>query len=191
MKQPIHILYLSGFGDNYDSYRLRLLKLWRFRGVSVELVPMRWESQETFAQKLARVDQAIDQAAGKRIVIVGESAGGNMAVHVYARRPNDIYRVMGLCGKASHPETVGQRYYDRSPAFKTAMEGLNDATALLTEVQKREFVSIHPLYDSVVPVRETLLPGCRQVRLWTVGHFFAIMTALTVFAPLIVREAKR
>lgn len=191
MKQPIHIIYISGFGRSYDSLRKRALSLWRFRDVSVELVSMRWEGQETFEQKLARVEQAIDKAAGKQIVIVGESAGGGMAVHVYARRSGDIHKVMALCGKVSHPETVGQGYYDRSPAFKTAMHKLDDATNTLTSTQKQQFVSLHPLYDPVVPVRETLLHDCRQVRLWSVGHQLSIFLGLTVFAPIIVREARR
>lgn len=191
MKQPIHILYLSGFGMDHDSLRLRMLKLWRFRNVTIELVPMRWESNETFEQKLARIDQAIDRAAGKQIVIIGESAGGSMAVHMYARRSDDLYKVMGLCGKASQPETVEERYYARSPTFRVSMERLNESIGQLSEDQRKRFVSIHPLYDPTVPVSETLLPGCKRIRLWTVGHLFAITVALTIFSPLLVRAVRK
>ena len=191
MKQTIHILYLSGFGAKHDSFRLRALSHWRFRGVTVELVPMRWESDEAFEQKIARLDQAIDRAVGKQIVLLGESAGGSVAVHMYARRPDDFYKVMTLCGKNSHPETVGESYYQRSPAFRTSMQRLNDAIATLTLEQRQQFVSIHPLYDPVVPVRETLLPGCRQVRLWLAGHFFTIVIGLTILSPIIIRTIKK
>lgn len=191
MTQPIHILYLSGFGSNYDAHRLRALKWWRFKGVSVELVPMQWEGKETFEQKIIRIDRAIDRAAGKRIVIIGESAGGSMAVHMYARRPDDLHKVMTLCGKNSRPETVGENYYRRSPAFRVSMERLNASTDSLSDKQCQGFVSIHPFYDSVVPVRETLLPDCRQVRLWSIGHSITICLALTLLAPIIVRSVRK
>lgn len=158
--------------------------------MTVELVPMTWDAG-TFEQKLARIDRAIDRARGKRIVIIGESAGGSMAVHMYARRPDDLYKVMTLCGKNSHPETVNPLYFERSPAFKTSMERLNESLAQLTDQQRQRFVSIHPLYDPLVPVRETILPGCRQVRLWVVGHFPVVVLALTVLSPLVVRSARR
>lgn len=191
MSLPIHILYISGFGNRYELLRLRILKRWHYRDVTVELVPMRWTGKESFEQKIARIDRAIDRAVGKRIVIIGESAGGSMAVHMYARRPDDFYKVMGLCGKASHPETVGERYFERSPAFRTSMERLNDSIAQLSNKQKREFVSIHPLYDPVVLIPQTLLSGCRQVRFLSFGHLFSIFLALTIFSPLVVRTAKR
>lgn len=191
MKQSVHILYLSGFGSKYDAWRLKLLKWWRYRGVTVELVAMKWEGRETFEQKVARVDQAVDRAKGKRVVIIGESAGGSMAVHMYARRPEDFYRVMTICGKNARPETVGQQYYDRSPAFRTSMERLNKSIEALSSEQRSNFVSIHPLYDSVVSVRDTLLPGCKQVRLWTIGHGLAIASALTIFSPTVIRQARK
>jgi pimeloyl-ACP methyl ester carboxylesterase len=192
MKRPaIHILYLSGFGSRYDKFRLKALRLWRYKNVSIELVPMRWEGKETFEQKLVRIDRAIDRVNGKRVVIVGESAGGSMAVHIYARRPDDIQRVITICGKNSHPETVGEDYFERSPAFRTTMERLNDATKLLTKNQRHEFVSIHPMYDSVVPVRETMIAGGRCKRLWTIGHGLTIALVLTVLSPLLVRIVRK
>ncbi|MDB5183633.1 MAG: hypothetical protein JWO07_314 [Candidatus Saccharibacteria bacterium] len=188
MKQPIHILYLSGLGDNYDRFRLRALKLWRFRGVTVELVPMVWHSG-TFEQKLARIDQAVDRAHGKRVVLIGESGGGTMAIHMMARR-DDLYKVMTLCGKNTHPEGVSSIYTRNNPPFKVSLDHLNDSLGQLTTKQKKQFVSIHPLYDPVVPVRETLLAGCKQVRLPAIGHLVVIGLALTILSPILVRAAR-
>lgn len=191
MKNQLHIIYLSGFGSNYDPYRLRLLRHWKFRGVTVELVPLRWEGNETFEQKIARVDQAMDRAAGKRIVLLGESAGGSMAVHMYARRPDDFYKVMTICGKNAQPETVSDTYYRRSPAFRTSMEQLNESIRLLTKKQRQRFVSIYALHDAVVPARETFIADCKRVRLWSVGHLATIFLALTLYCPTVVRQAKK
>lgn len=152
---------------------------------------MKWESKETYEQKIARIDQAIDRAKGKRVVIIGESAGGSMAVCMYARRPNDVAKFMTVCGKNNHPETVGERYYDRYPVYREVMGQLTEALKQLSDDQRKAFVSIHPLYDPVVPVRDTLLPGCRRVRLWSIGHALSILLALTILSPIVIRAAKR
>lgn len=191
MKQPIHIIYLSGFGTKYDTYRLMLLRKWRFKNVTAELLPLRWEGNESFEQKVARIDQAIDRVKKKRIVLLGESAGGSMAVHMYARRPDDFYKVMTICGKNAHPETVGEYYYRRSPAFRTSMDRLADSTRELTKAQRQKFVSMYPFYDSVVPVKDTLLADCKKVWLFSTGHLFTIFLSLTLFSPIVVKHARK
>lgn len=150
---------------------------------------MNW-SEGTFEQKISLIDNAIDQASGKRIVLIGESAGGSMAVHMLARRPDDFYRVMTICGKNSHPETVGRDYKEKSPAFAESMKHLNQSISTISPSDLRQFVSLHPVHDPLVPVSDTLLPGCRSVRLPLIGHTIVILAALTVFSPIVVRAAR-
>jgi pimeloyl-ACP methyl ester carboxylesterase len=190
MTKQIHILYIPGFGGSYDGFRRWVLRRWRFADVSVEMVAMKW-NEGTFTEKIDAIDDAIDRARGKRIVLIGESAGGSMAMHMYARRPNDLHKVMTICGKNSHPETVGSGYLRKNPAFRESMDNLNESLSKLTDEQREKFVSIHPYYDPVVPVRDTLLPGCQQVKLWAVGHLTVIALALTVLSPIVVRAAKQ
>ncbi len=189
MAEPIHIIYLPGFGGKYDNLRMKMLRRWRFRNVTVEMIPIRWK-RGTFEQKIAVIDRAIDRANGKRIVLIGESAGGSMAIHMYARRAHDLHKVMTLCGKNTHPETVGKPYFDHSPAFKDSMDQLNQSIKKLSSEQKRRFVAIRPIYDPLIPIETMLLSNCKRVRLPVVGHLFAILMALTIFSPLLVRAAK-
>ncbi len=190
MSGATHIIYVPGFGDGYDSVRRRLLSRWRYDGVTVELLPMSWKSDEAFEQKIVRIEQAIDRAAGARIVLVGESASGSMAVHAYARRSVDIAKVITICGKNTHPQNVMSRYYTKYPVFRDSMDNLGESIARLDDAARRRFVSIHPLYDPVVSVRDTLLPGCREVTIWAVGHLFVIFLVLTVWSGKVIREAK-
>lgn len=190
MSRPIHVIYIPGFGNKFDTFRSWILDRWKYKGITMQLVPMNWESG-AFDAKLRSLNQAIDAAKGKRIVLIGESAGGSMVVHSMADRPKDLFKVVTLCGKNSQPETVGQSYFDRSPAFKQSMQKLNQSIEQLSAKQCAEFVSIHPIYDPTVPVRETLLPGCRRVRLWVVGHQFTILLALTLYSPIVIRTLRR
>lgn len=188
--QPIHIIYIPGFGGKYDNFRLWAIKKWKYFGASAEFLPMKW-GQGTLEQKLAAIDDAIDRASDKRVVLVGESAGGSMVIHTMARRGDTIYKAMTVCGKNGHPEKVGQIFYDRSSAFKESMELIVESASALTSKQKAEFVSIHPLYDELIPREDMLLEGCRQVRLLSIGHLFSIILALTVYAPVVIFAAKR
>lgn len=151
---------------------------------------MNWTNEGTLDQKMTAIDQAIDRAKGKRVVLVGESAGGGMVIHMMARR-DDIDAGITVCGKNSHPETVGEHYLGRSPAFRTLIENLNGSLDGLTAKRRSRIVSITPLYDGLVPVREMLLPGVRQTRVFSVGHFVTILMMLTLYSPIVARLARR
>lgn len=185
------MIYISGFGDRYDTVRRRLLARWRYEGVTVELLPMKWGSDESFDKKLSRINQAIDRVRGRRIVLIGESASGSMAIHVYAKRLEDIAKVVTLCGKNNHPENVQPRYFAKYPAFKACMARLNDSMRNLNESARRRIVSMHPLYDPVVTVADTRVSGCREVTLWSVGHLFVILQLLTIWSHKVIEEIDR
>ena len=151
---------------------------------------MKWGTG-TFEQKIARIDQAIDRASDKRIVLLGESAGGSMVVHTMARRGGDIHKAMTICGKNTNPQTVGQSYYDKYPTFKASMDVLNESLKKIGVRDRQKFISIHPLFDPVVPVKDTKIKGGKDVTLPVYGHFVAIGFGLTVLSPIIVRAARR
>lgn len=191
--QSTHVIYIPGLGDNYDPTRRCLLGLWRYRNITTELIPMEWSVDDGFELKRQRVYTAIDRARSKnkRIVIVGESAGGSMAVNVYAARTKDIAHVVTLCGKNTHPETVSPQLYKKNPAFRDSMNSVDESIRLLSDNARRHFTSIYPLHDPVVPVHETLLAGCRQVRIFAYGHLVPILLLISLFSAVVVREIRR
>lgn len=187
----IHILYISGLGDRYDPGRRFFLRFWQLFGVTAELVPMQWADGHSYDEKFARLAHSIDAVSGKRVVLIGESAGGSITLDMYASRGTSIYKAMTICGKNSHPEDVAPSLYLRNPAFKTAMSRVGKATHRLSKVQRQAFISIYPFADHVVPIHETLIPDCQHHRLWSFGHFASILLALTCASWYIVRLAKR
>ncbi len=193
MSKSTHVIYIPGLGDGYDGARRFLLGLWRYRDVSVALVPMRWMVDDGFETKRQRVYDAIDKAQrqNKRIVLIGESAGGSMAVNVYASRKDEIARVVTLCGKNTHPETVSPRLYQKNPAFRASMSAISESIGLLDRESRQRFTSIHPLYDPVVPVSETFLADCRKVRIFIFGHIVPILCLLSFLSPIVIREIRR
>lgn len=190
MEKPIHIIYVSGLGDGYDGLRRFCLRLWRYRNVTTELVSMAWADGKSYDEKYERLSKTIDDAAGKRIVLIGESAGGSMVVNMYAARAGDLYRVVTICGKNQGMHGVSPRYYQKNPAFRESMYATEKSIASLSEPQLRAFISVTPLFDPTVPIADTLLPGCQHVKLFAAGHFIPITLALTIYSWKIVRLVK-
>lgn len=191
MKQRIHIIYIPGLGDRYDPIRRTCLRLWRFYGVRVTMVPMRWTSSETYPDKRARVEEIMHLHAGEKVLLMGESAGGSMALATYAKHTDVLAGLVTLCGKNTHPDNVSPGIYRRNPAFRDSMLQAEAAAAQLPRAERGNFVSVVPWYDPVVPVSDTMLPDCQKVTLPAVGHLVSILCMLTVFAPIIVHRMKR
>jgi hypothetical protein len=190
MRKQLHIIYIPGFGEIYDAGRRTLLNSWRIFGATTEFVPMNWNNTETYEQKLQRVHLAIDKAAGKRIVLIGESAGGSIALPIYATRRHELHKVMTICGKNSRAANVAPRLYRKHIAFAAAMRHTDTVVGRLDKKQLRHLVVFYPLFDEIIPYNETALPGSRVIRLVSVGHFLTILLSLTLFSGYIVRVAR-
>lgn len=190
MRARLHIIYLPGLGDRYNPIRRMCLMVWRAYGVSVTMVPMRWASDETYEAKYSRVEDVICSNPRERVVVMGESAGGSMALTIYAKYSTKLAGVMTLCGKNTRPDNVSAQIYARNPAFRDSMSAAVTAEMRLDAAQRHRFISVVPLYDPTVPVAQTLIPGGQKMTLPAVGHLFAILAMLTLYAPIIVRRAK-
>lgn len=188
-----YILYIPGLGDGYDGSRQFFLKFWKLYGVTVEFVSSGWGDGGDFESKMKRVIDAAKSAhnAGYRVVLLGESAGGSLALNTYSEIPDYVDRVVTLCGKNTRPSTVSPRFYRRNPAFQTSMAQVDQAVTRLTPAQRREITTIYPLIDSYVPRADTVVPDCRQVRMYSVGHLTSILFGLTIGSSIVVREATR
>lgn len=188
-----HIIYIPGLGDNYDSLRRLLLWFWPVYGVSVEFLSSGWSNGETFAVKKQRIIDAARRAQdrGARVVLLGESAGGSLALNVYATIPDSIDRVVTLCGKNTGPDNVSPVLYRRNEPFRVSMQQVGESVRSLTLSQRQRVTSVYPFYDPTVPINETFIPDCRRVRIWSVGHLISILVGLTIGSAIVVREAKR
>ena len=193
MRQKTHIIYIPGLGTSYDPLRRQLLKAWRIYGVSVEFVPMYWTDQESFDIKKQRVIDAVLNAerANRRVVLIGESAGGSMVLNVYGEHTDAIAKVMTICGKNTRVDTLSAFYQQKTPAFYESMRRVRPTTDALSTAARTHFTSFAPFIDPTVPVEETRIPGGGFKRLFAIGHLTTILLALSIFSWQIASFAKK
>lgn len=187
----LHIIYLPGLGDRYDPIRRACLKAWRLYGVKTTMVSMSWRSDETYVAKRARVETALDKLAGERVVLIGESAGGSIALSIYGESHKKFTGVMTLCGKNTRSDNVQPALYTRNPAFRESMHRVEAVVRDMSLAQRRRFISVVPWYDPIVPIQQTLISNCQKMSLPIVGHLLSIFAMLTIYAPFILHRAKK
>lgn len=187
-----HIIYISGLGDNYDGIRRFLLRFWQIYGVHTQLVPMQWYDGKSYEEKYDRVVDAIEAAKkqGYQVSVIGESAGGSMAMNVFARN-DSLYRLVSLSGVNTFHTTVSPRILARSPAFKESLSYLDASREHAVKKQPESIVSIAALVDSTVFVSKNKIKGVKNMRVFSVGHIPSILLCLSVFSFIVVREVKR
>jgi pimeloyl-ACP methyl ester carboxylesterase len=184
-----HLIYIPGLGDNYDQSRQTALHLWRLFGVTTELVPMQWYDGRPYDEKQERIQAAINAAIsqGKKVSLIGESAGASIALNVFSKDPR-VHRFVAVCGVVDSNADVSPKIYARSPAFKTSMQLLGQSVERLGP--KRADISIiTSLRDPVVNQKRNVLKDVRLIQVLAFGHFTAICLCLTVFSTIVINQA--
>ncbi|HEY0965153.1 MAG TPA: hypothetical protein VGE13_01610 [Candidatus Saccharimonadales bacterium] len=180
-----HIIYLPGFGDYYDILRRFALRKWQSKNTQVTFVAMNWaDKRETYEQKYQRVAKAIQDAAGDKIVIVGESAGGAMALFAFSRHIEQIDQVITICGYNHGASDVHPIHKIRRPAFYRLMPQVDRAVENFDTRVLRQITTIYSTRDHVVTPSHTQIKGSKEVRLSTRGHLVAIAQTLIRKIPL-------
>jgi pimeloyl-ACP methyl ester carboxylesterase len=193
MLRKNYIIYIPGLGDSKVSGQQKAVNLWRLHGVKAYLFQMRWDNGEAFEPKLERLLAHIDKAhsEGYEVSLVAASAGASAALNAFARRKDVIQGVVCICGQILGYNHVSGYTFKRNPAFGESMQMLKTSLEELTMDDRQRILSLHPVADPVVPVRDTRLPGSIEGRLPTTGHAISIGYAMTIGSRKIMRFLKR
>lgn len=181
-KSSIHIIYIPGLGDRYNSIRRLALGVWQKRyHVDTQLVPMSWQdSNDTLKDKYQRVQAAISSYPSKDpIILIGESAGACIAINFLQATHPKVY-VVTLCGKIYRAHTVSRLTYARNPGLREALLSADDVVKDLSAAQKKRAITIYNPNDPVVSSSDATLSGIPKVPLKLRGHLRAITTVLFV-----------
>lgn len=150
---------------------------------------MRWYDGGSFEEKERQVLEAARQAEneGYLVSLIGESAGGSMAINVAGKIPN-LHRLVTVNGVNDQFSPVSPVTLAKSPAFKESIERLGTS---LTRIDRSRTHVVRAWYDPIVAARHTIIPGTHTHRLLSNGHLTTIALCLTFFSGYIVALIKR
>jgi pimeloyl-ACP methyl ester carboxylesterase len=185
----LQIIYITGLGDREPRGQRRAISLWRFYGVEPVLFQTNWGDKQPWESKFKRLLGMIDEASadGKKVALVGVSAGAAAAINAYAARKDKIVGVVLIAGKVNRPQTVGEWYKRTNPAFVTAIQDCQKALASLSSSDLRKVMSRYSLADQRVVIADSQIKGAHNRVILGVGHFLTIALQITFGAPFIIR----
>lgn len=185
------VIIIPGLGDR-TAFIEKATRRWRKRGLEPEVVPFGWgDASSSFDDKLSYLLTIVDQRATKgEVSLVGTSAGGSAAVNALLERPDQIMRVVNICGRLKRG-LGGLRSLERmsssSPAFRHSVELLEDRMKSVTPEQRLRMMTVRALLgDEYVPADTIAIPGSNNIVIPTGEHIFSIGAALTVFSKPIL-----
>lgn len=150
---------------------------------------MHWlDTAETYEQKLKRIEDEMNKHPDDRIVIVGESAGGAMALAALERFKDRIDHVITVCGMNQGSGNVSPYLYKRNPAFHDTMVAADRTVKNLSEEQKIKLFIIYSSTDFTVRPKNTLIPGVEAFDLNMFSHAGAILYVLFWRYRIILRR---
>jgi hypothetical protein len=176
-------IYFSPAGINDQKVRGQYLaiKTWRFLGIKPILFKMRWYLDEPLPVKLDELIKLIDeQAKIGRVSLVAASAGASAAINAFALRPSTIHRVICLCGAIKGIEDIHPLTFEKNPAFKESIYLVPASLEKLDSSARSRILSLHPIKDSWVPVRNTYIEGAKSGTMPVFGHVVGIMYGLLI-----------
>ncbi len=189
MKKPLHLIYITGLGDQRVKGQQRAVATWRLWGVESELFQVYWGDNEPWEPKfkrlLARIDKLVVE--DKQVGLVAVSAGATAAINAYAARKDVLAGVVCIAGKINRPEAIGQRYRRDNPAFLTSAQDCQQALDTLGSADRQHILSRYALADEMVSKSDSRLPGARNRYVLSVGHFTTIAIQITLGAPGFIR----
>lgn len=186
-----HYIYIPGFGDRFDVLRRLALRRQDVPGVQTTLVPMHWSDRaEVYEQKYERIARTISSSNSDEIVLVGESAGGAMALYAFSRQHTRVKYVTTLCGYNHGAEDIVQFQRRRHPAFYPLLLDLDEIVSNLPVPMRQRITTIYSLRDRVVEPRHSRIQGVRAVELSTPGHLFSIGYVLAKRTQLIFSSTR-
>ena len=174
-----HVVYIPGFGDHFDSLRRLALRRWQGRDTKVTFVPMRWsDKNETYQTKYDRVIQGIEHVDADEIIVVGESAGGAMALYTFSHNLARIDRVITICGYNHGAVDVHHNHQRAHPAFYQLMPLVDEVVADFTPANASRIMTIYSTRDRIVTAEHSRIAGAHEHVLRTPGHFISIASCL-------------
>lgn len=192
-KPGIYVLYFNGLGTGKLRKREELaIKYLAKRGIYVTPARINWRSHEAFPalfKRMTKLTQSQLKEHGK-VVLVGSSAGGSLAVNILARLHSTDLRAITLCSRLNISNLAwwDSRTLERMAHLGTpqASQSFSDsvthcgtvAAKQLSKADKERLILVRQWADFVVPRRTMGIDGVQTFKVSAIGHGWGIALAV-------------
>jgi pimeloyl-ACP methyl ester carboxylesterase len=174
-----HYIYLPGLGDHVDPLRRFILRKWEWFGVRTTLVPMHWtDKSDTYEQKYERIVDVIMRSESKKIVLVGESAGGAMALLTFSRQSERIDSIVTICGYNHGADDLKPKHRDANMSFYRLLLEVERILDDFSPQMRQHITTIYSKLDQIVSPDHSRIEGAHARVLYFPGHAMNITRKL-------------
>lgn len=180
-----NLLIIPGIGDDHPVYH-KGARVFRMFGFTPEVYVFGWNSGDpnSYESRIAQLNQHIAKLEGD-VYILGVSAGGSAAVNSFAAADSRVRKVVTLCSPlAPFSSRVNS-------LLAVSIDHTQDAIRNMSAERRQRILSLHAIFDPVVPTRLSKPHGVHARTLPSVLHPVTIFLGLTVFAGISNRFFKQ
>lgn len=183
------IIVVGGLGDTGKSLQ-KIIFWWKWFGFNLVSFETKWRSDETFEQKMERLDKFISlfKKKYKKISLIGTSAGGSFGINYLIKFPNKVYRVVNVCGRVRIGDLTG--YRNLKNMAKTSESFEKSVRLVDQQINKKHLprlLNIRPYWDELVPSETVFIHGATNRTIFSVEHLLSIFLSLTIFSKFIIQ----
>lgn len=182
-----NILYIPGLGDENTIERQRsVVSKWANGSRRSWFFDPKWHSEEKLKDKKARLDKLFGEIneTGEEIQVVASSAGGSLAVILFAKEKKNINLLTLISTKLIKPEKIGEDHRKSTPMLVEAVSECEKLLYNLTESDRSKITTYRPIYDDVIPTKDMKIKGAKNKVVLAAGHAIGITVALFIFKKI-------
>lgn len=171
-----HYVYLPGLGDGlFNQIRRTMLIGWKLRSIDVSFVALNWaDKDELHTAKYNRALMHVKQYEDRKLILIGESAGGSMAIRLFLESDTKIDDVITVCGYNHGAKYIDKRHDHVHPAFIPNVEKVDELLRTCDMGKLGSITSYYSPADGTVGFARTKLKNATLIKLPSLTHVAAI-----------------
>lgn len=192
----VSYLYINGLGSGSRSFLDYLIDTWwSLNDKNLIRFPVNWYAVQSLDELIASVSRKVDLLLKKsdRVVIIGSSAGGSLAINVLCAKNTE--NLLVVTSRSRIKRGVFRPNKKKSLEFKARKSRLFYECVLtvqrnidqLTNEQKNRILILTPLTDQIVPIQTMLVNDITTHVSITFGHFGGYLAHMIADISLIDR----
>lgn len=191
MSAEHHVIISPGLDGRVGGLKFVTAKWSQKYDLYPEVTQIIWKDKIGLLPKLKKITDKIDQLTneGHMVSLIGTSASGSLMLNAFLERKSVISRVVNVGGFLRPGNETGLRNFKvRSAAsisFRQSVERFEKFEPSLTLPDRKKILTVHPIYDELVPPDTVTLKGALNEQVPMLEHVFGIALAMVLYDPVI------